>query len=72
MRLTIAELKKEYEANKSLASLSAEEASAVRQLLTSEVSVLKRRSYVPDFLINLGVGALFFFLGIMANQYLGK
>jgi methyl-accepting chemotaxis protein len=60
IRLTIEQLKNEYEENKSLANLSAEQANAVRQVLTKEVSSLKRRSYLPDILINLSVGALFF------------
>jgi len=72
LRSLIEELKKEYEDNKSLANLTAEQASAVRQVLSREVAVLKRRSYLPDILINLSVGALFFVLGILVTTYLGK
>jgi ribosomal protein S7 len=72
IRSTIEALRKEYEENQSLANLSAEQAKAVREMLTKEVSSLKRRSYLPDILINLGVGALFFFIGIIVNQYLGR
>ncbi|CAG1000785.1 hypothetical protein ANRL2_04004 [Anaerolineae bacterium] len=68
IRKAIADLRKEYETNKSLAHLSEEEAKAVRQVLSKEVSVLKRRSYLPDILINVGVGALFFFLGIAVGR----
>lgn len=72
LRSAIEQLRKEYAENQSLANLSAEEANAVRQLLTKEVSVLKRRSYLPDILINFGVGAFFFVLGIAVTRLLGQ
>lgn len=72
MRSLIVELQKEYERNKSLANLTADQANAVRQLLSSEVSVLKRRSYLPDILINFGVGAFFFMLGIWVTLAFGR
>lgn len=71
LRAIIEGLRKEYEANKSLANLTSEEANAVRQVLTKEVSSLKRRSYIPDILINFGVGAFFFILGIVATRLFG-
>ncbi|MCL4264795.1 MAG: hypothetical protein KJ069_16350 [Anaerolineae bacterium] len=71
LRIVIGELQKEYESNKSLANLSADEANAVRQLLTREVSILKKRSYLPDLLINFSVGTLFFVLGILITIFLG-
>jgi hypothetical protein len=40
-------------------------------VLSEEVSDLKRRSYLPDILINFGVGAFFFILGILFTLYLG-
>lgn len=70
--LAIQELRREYAENQSLANLTAEEASAVRQLLTREVSALKRRSYWPDVLINFGVAAFFFVLGIVITRLLGQ
>jgi uncharacterized phage infection (PIP) family protein YhgE len=70
IRATIELLRQEQEANKSLADLTAKEADAVRELLAKEVQVLKRRSYLPDILINVGVGALFFVIGLVANQFL--
>jgi DNA anti-recombination protein RmuC len=72
LRSIIESLKKEYEANKSLANLTTEEANAVRQILTKEVDVLKRRSYLPDILINFGVGAFFFIIGIVVTRLFGQ
>lgn len=68
LRAIIGNLRKEYEENKSLANLSADEASAVRQILTKEVSALKRKSYAPDIVINFSVGAFFFILGIFVTR----
>ncbi len=72
LRSIIESLKKEYEANKSLANLTADEANAVRQILTREVETLKRRSYLPDILINFGVGAFFFIVGIVVTKFLSQ
>ncbi len=71
LRSIIENLRAEYEANKSLANLTTEETNAVRQILTKEVSTLKRRSYLPDILINFGVGAFFFILGIFVTRLFG-
>jgi ABC-type transporter Mla subunit MlaD len=72
LRAIIEGLRKEYETNKSLANLTADEAKAVRQILTKEVSSLKRKSYLPDFLINFGVGAFFFIAGIVVTKLIIK
>ncbi len=72
LRSIIENLKKEYETNKSLANLTTDEANAVRQILTKEVDVLKRRSYLPDILINFGVGAFFFIIGIVATRFFSQ
>jgi DNA repair ATPase RecN len=71
LSVVIEELQKKYNENTTLAHLSEQETAAVRQLLTTEVSSLKRRSYVPDILINFGVGAFFFILGIIVSQLIG-
>ncbi|MCC6499321.1 MAG: hypothetical protein IT313_03530 [Anaerolineales bacterium] len=72
LRAIIESLRREYEENKSLANLTSDEANAVRQILTKEVSALKKKSYIPDILINFGVGAFFFILGIVATKFFAQ
>ncbi len=68
IQTVISELKKEYDLNKSLTDLTAEQAEAVRKVWATEIAVVTRRSlrsYIPDLLINAGVGLIFFVLGLI-------